>query len=180
MTEVRPPQSTADTQWDTSSSTAGCGRASASSRRGTRSPSRTFCECVSGADPNPRFAARFRRTAQIDVVALGLLCVLGFSAASASTAAGYLELAQCAGYNRRCAMATVGCVLNWISATYVSLPVPRAGGPDTRSLSSSPSRCATPCLGPKRAPCPRLRQVRRFSLPHHSQRAHEPRGSSPR
>ncbi|CAK9787321.1 hypothetical protein CC85DRAFT_284318 [Cutaneotrichosporon oleaginosum] len=64
-------------------------------------------------------SVRFRRSGKIDALALGLLSVLGFSAASASTVAGYLEFAQCAGYNRRCAMAAAGWVLNWISASYI-------------------------------------------------------------
>lgn len=68
-------------------------------------------------------SARFRRlSAQADIVTLGLLIVFGFSAASASTAAGYLELAQCASYNRECAMGTAGGVLNWVTAAYVSPP----------------------------------------------------------
>lgn len=76
--------------------------------------------CLTRLRADLRFTARFRRSAKSDVVSLGLLSVLGFSAASASTAAGYLELAQCAGYNSRCAMGTTGGVLNWITAAYVS------------------------------------------------------------
>ncbi|BEJ14462.1 hypothetical protein CspHIS471_0402290 [Cutaneotrichosporon sp. HIS471] len=65
------------------------------------------------------FAIRFRRSTQIDIVCLGSLCVLGFSAASISTKAGHFEFVQCAGYNRRCAMAIVGYVLNWISIAFI-------------------------------------------------------------
>ncbi|BEI99195.1 hypothetical protein CcaverHIS631_0402380 [Cutaneotrichosporon cavernicola] len=65
------------------------------------------------------FAIRFRFSTQIDIVCLGILCVLGFSAASISTKAGHFEFAQCAGYNRSCAMAIVGYVLNWISIAFI-------------------------------------------------------------